>query len=489
MRAWCGKAVMLVLALLMSAAALMPGASAWEIEQQARNDLMENATACVTLQKYEKKADGTLTATAVPGAVFRLYTGDGTLIGGPYATDLSGQIQTLLPPGNYYFEETTLPDGYIFDYDTNGAPVKQYPFTVSEQDTELTVTAYNRKDAYEALKVRLPRISKVVEGKDAPEETFTFVLKGKKGCPMPEDTSGRTWKTRRTGAGTVSLGSVTFTEPGVYTYTVYEADGGDYNWEYDTAEYTITFYVTAEENRLLCDYKIKKDGKACDKILFTNIYNKINLDKTITISGRKTWIHGSDPQENWPDSIIVKIYADGELVQQRRVTEHTDWEYSFTLPKYNADGKKIKYTVDEDPVEDYAKQISGYDMVNTYTGDVAGGDPVSPMVPIGPETSANPMVPLEPETSANPMTPLEPETSASPMTPIEPTVSPAGPSDNSGNGTTVSPPKTGDEFPLTLWLIMGAVGLLGFAAMLVALRRTKHTRQGKRLKKKHGKDV
>ena len=91
-------------------------------------------------------------------------------------------------------------------------------------------------------------------------------------------------------------------------------------------------------------------------------------DKTVLVSGRKTWDHGNNPEANRPGAIIVEVYADAKLVMQRQVTAEDAWEYAFELPQFAADGHEIVYTIAEGPVKDYSTQTNGYDLKNTYIG-------------------------------------------------------------------------------------------------------------------------
>ncbi|MBQ8400882.1 MAG: Cna B-type domain-containing protein [Clostridia bacterium] len=103
-------------------------------------------------------------------------------------------------------------------------------------------------------------------------------------------------------------------------------------------------------------------------------YDLINVyDPKITISGNKTWIHGTNPLTEQPDSLTVYLLADGELLRQSVITAETDWSYTFRdLPKYAADGTVIRYTIDECSVEEYTKEIVGLNLINTYKGDPDG---------------------------------------------------------------------------------------------------------------------
>ena len=126
---------------------------------------------------------------------------------------------------------------------------------------------------------------------------------------------------------------------------------------------------------------IAKEGGAVSRIEFINHYDSELPPQDITVvEGQKTWHHGDNPEEKRPDSIVVLVYGDGEIVLQQQVTEKDGWHYRFELPKYNGSGKEILYTVDEAGVENYEKAVEGYDLINTYR-------PNTPPEPSDPGTS------------------------------------------------------------------------------------------------------
>ena len=87
-----------------------------------------------------------------------------------------------------------------------------------------------------------------------------------------------------------------------------------------------------------------------------------------SISGTKTWNDAEDQDGKRPESITVRLLANGieKDSQTVKAYEAGSWTYKFTdLPKYEA-GEEIVYTVTEDAVPDYTTEISGYDITNSY---------------------------------------------------------------------------------------------------------------------------
>lgn len=85
-----------------------------------------------------------------------------------------------------------------------------------------------------------------------------------------------------------------------------------------------------------------------------------------SVSGGKTWADSDDQDGKRPESITIRLLADGVEVDAVKVTEEDGWAWSFDgLDKF-ADGKEIVYTVTEDAVERYSASYDGYDVVNSY---------------------------------------------------------------------------------------------------------------------------
>ena len=97
-----------------------------------------------------------------------------------------------------------------------------------------------------------------------------------------------------------------------------------------------------------------------------NITNTHTPEKTI-ISGSKTWNDNNNQDGKRPESITVRLFADGTEVTSKAVTANDNWSWSFTgLDKYNS-GTEIVYTISEDTVADYTTVVDGYNITNTHT--------------------------------------------------------------------------------------------------------------------------
>ena len=88
----------------------------------------------------------------------------------------------------------------------------------------------------------------------------------------------------------------------------------------------------------------------------------------IDIPVTKTWNDSNDKDGNRPDSITARLYADGVEVDSHVLTAAENWRFTFVeKPRYREDMKtEIVYTVNEDDVAMYAKDIKGYNIVNDY---------------------------------------------------------------------------------------------------------------------------
>ena len=224
-------------------------------------------------------------------------------------------------------------------------------------------------------------VKKIVDGTGYnQDEAFEFTLSAaEEGTPMPTETGNKvSIKAGETG----SFGSITYTDTGVYYYTVKETKGSTVGMSYDETEYLVTVVVSMNAERKLTASvyyntvmtdipEVEIDASV---LVVTNTY------RVTSVSGTKIWRvpEGTD----LPESITVILNRNDEPVARKKVTADDDWSYEFTeLPAYSEDGSTAyTYTVDEEPVEGYITTVSETNLINTITSvkiskvDIADGE-------------------------------------------------------------------------------------------------------------------
>ena len=121
----------------------------------------------------------------------------------------------------------------------------------------------------------------------------------------------------------------------------------------------------------------------------------------VVIPVTKIW-QGKGPH---PDHLNVQLFANGEKVATYTLNKANGWQHSFDMPKLDANGKEIRYTVTEDSVAGYtattqSNPATGY--VNVFINKKNDVPPVKPGNDGG-NGGGNP-----PKPSPNPSTPSEP---------------------------------------------------------------------------------
>ena len=229
-------------------------------------------------------------------------------------------------------------------------------------------------------------VKKIVDGTGYnQDEAFEFTLSAaEEGTPMPTETGNKvSIKAGETG----SFGSITYTDTGVYYYTVKETKGSTVGMSYDETEYLVTVVVSMNAERKLTASvyyntvmtdipEVEIDASV---LVVTNTY------RVTSVSGTKIWRvpEGTD----LPESITVILNRNDEPVARKKVTAADDWSYEFTeLPAYSEDGRTAyTYTVEEKPVEGYITTVSGTNLINTITGTTSVSGTKTWRVPEGTE--------------------------------------------------------------------------------------------------------
>jgi predicted metal-binding protein len=279
----------------------------------------------------------------------------------PETTSVSG-IKTWNDSGN---QDGMRPADIVVNLLADDEPVSSQ--TVSASDnwsytfSGLPVYKNGRKIVYEVTEDAVNNYATTINGFDitntyTPKETSLTVVKAwedkdNQDGKRPESVSVQLYKD-----GTAYGTAVTLNAGNTWTYIWNELpmyrDGG-----------TRVAYTVEEVSKLPDGYTSEVNGSAAAGYIIKNSYTP----ETTTISGSKVWDDGGDQDGMRPESITVKLLADGSVAASQTVTAASQWTYTFVdVPVYK-NGKKIVYTVTENPVEGYKTSVDGYNITNTHT--------------------------------------------------------------------------------------------------------------------------
>lgn len=119
---------------------------------------------------------------------------------------------------------------------------------------------------------------------------------------------------------------------------------------------------TIEEKTTLDGYTVEITGSVKEGYTITNTHTPVTID----ITGEKVWLDNNNNDNTRPESITLKLLANGKVIKTTTVTSKTttnNWTYEFKdLPKFE-NGTEIIYTVEEVPVENYE---TSYDEENPF---------------------------------------------------------------------------------------------------------------------------
>ena len=133
----------------------------------------------------------------------------------------------------------------------------------------------------------------------------------------------------------------------------------DNDWQYtftDLPKYDGTDgheidYTISEDS--VENYSSEISGNADEGFVVTNT----NVE-TVSVEGIKVWDDNDDQDGIRPESITVRLMANGIEIDNRTVSEDDDWKWSFDdLPKYD-NGEEISYDIAEDDVDGYVSEIT-----------------------------------------------------------------------------------------------------------------------------------
>ena len=175
-----------------------------------------------------------------------------------------GESMTIegLPAGATYTVTETPVDHYTQTTPADGAPATG----TIPADGAAEAAFVNTYKADDSDPTTL-ELTKVFEGHEWTEGySFTFVLAGENGAPMPENNTVTVSGPQPTGEAPIAFGPITYKSVGTYTYTVTETAGENPGIGYDTHTAKVTVEVSDVDGKLMPSVTYEKD-------VFTNTYN------------------------------------------------------------------------------------------------------------------------------------------------------------------------------------------------------------------------
>ena len=316
-----------------------------------------------------------------------VYTVDETPIAG-YAKDISGTAATGFTIKNTNTETINIPvtktwvgtagTSATIKLLADGAEKETVTLTAADNWTHTfsNLPKFDTTDGHEIVytvdEVDVPNYTKGISGTAATGFTVTNTITGKVSVPVT-----KVWVGPQASSAKVTLfadgvekDSVTLNAANGWAHTFTNLDKYNNGTE-------IVYTVTEDP---IANYDSVVTGNAANGFTVTNT----NTEKT-AVDVTKTWV--GTPAA----SVTIKLFADGIEKETVTLTAADNWTHTFAnLDKYAADGHEIVYTVDETPVTDYTKAISGdaangFTITNTITGKV--NIPVT-KVWVGPEASS-----------------------------------------------------------------------------------------------------
>ena len=118
---------------------------------------------------------------------------------------------------------------------------------------------------------------------------------------------------------------------------------------------------------------------------------EIPTDEMVEIHGAKTWNDSDNAHGTRPETITLRLTANGDEIDSTTASANDGWTYSFdALPKHDAEGAEIAYAVTEDAVAGYdtvygenndiTNELQSYTLTIRYWYGAVDGDAAAPTV-------------------------------------------------------------------------------------------------------------
>lgn len=208
------------------------------------------------------------------------------------------------PPGTEYLCDTQV---YTISIHVRQSGNDLVPETVvrnangDKVDKALYTHKY-RAAATDPAVMSYPPVKLTVEGNPGRPSTFSFVLTAKDPLsPMPAGSKDGVKTVSITGSGEASFGAWSYTEAGVYYYTVTQINTGIDGYTYDLSVYTITDTVTEADGQLVLNRVVTNSaGKTVQTCIYINQYEEPVVGGKTPNNGNGANGNGASPAGKGP---------------------------------------------------------------------------------------------------------------------------------------------------------------------------------------------
>lgn len=240
--------------------------------------------------------------------------------------------------GTYIYHVSEVNDGkagYTYDATTYTVVFNVTDDDLTNNALDVTRTIYKGTDTTGALTNDITFVNNYHPEKVTTDASFSGTktvtnehgsfgaLKGGEFTFVMADAQGNEVKTvKNDAAGNFSFGTLTFTDPGTYTYTVREQNTGIAGITYDGQVYTLTFKVEDKDGKLAITSQAITNA-AGEKVNagglnFTNIYNDGQV--SVDLSGTKTLDTGTFKGESLREGAFTFVLLDQDGKEIARTT-------------------------------------------------------------------------------------------------------------------------------------------------------------------------
>ena len=217
---------------------------------------------------------------------------------------------------------------------------------VSDGDSAFTFTNTYKVEPKQYSVTKAISMKKDLTGKDLKDGEFTFEQVEQKDGNENVVATGTNDKD-----GNISLGTVTYTKPGVYSYTVREKTGKNPGITYDQMTYQVVVYVTDNG-----DGTLSAEVEGPEKVIFNNTYEAKSTDVSVTAKKELKGSTLKDGQftfqmkdEDGKVISTVKNAANGKVVFDG-LTFSKAGEYKYTISEVNDKQQNITYDTDSQDI-------------------------------------------------------------------------------------------------------------------------------------------